>query len=90
MKYEIVRTVDDGYLVYSGGTEATRYDKELRLRGPIDKKRYNEVKQILSNVEFIEASDRIEALQKFLEAEKALKESVLSQMKENKGMSMGM
>lgn len=81
MEYEVVRTADDGYLVYSGGSEATRYDQQLRLRGPIDKGRYTEVKEILSNVEIVEADHRIEALNKFVDAEKALTAEVLKQMK---------
>ena len=83
MKYEIVKTADDGYLIFNG-KEVTRYDFQQRLKGPIDLNRYYEVKQVLGNAQIVEATNRIEALKNFIDSEKMLTKEVLDQMNKPK------
>lgn len=84
MKYEIVRTADDSFLVFNG-KEVIRYDYQLRLRGPIDIDEYLHIKKVIGFYKTIEAEHRVEALNLFVDSEKQLAKTVLNQIK--KGQS---
>lgn len=84
MKYEIVRTADDSFLVFNG-KEVIRYDYQLRLRGPIDIDEYQHIKDIIGYHKTIEADSRVEALKIYTDSENQLAQSILNQIK--KGQS---
>lgn len=63
--FEVMPVADGGYLV-ADDKESSRYDFELRLRGPVSLADFNEIKSVLGFTEKVTANSRREALQIFL------------------------